>query len=273
MATPESLAAADQALFDRIASEYASKDLRPYCRAARKQRLLQTCAGLTQPLGNILEVGCGAGFSAEYLSGRYTSYTGIDYSTQLVDFARERHGAENVFFFDTNVDDFRPESPFDTILMIGVLHHMPEPEKTLVRVRDWIAKDGSLVVNEPQRGTPVVGLLRALRKRIDPKYSADQVEFSERELVLLFRRAGYLPHTHPQGLLSTPIAETQILPDPLGLPLSKLATALDPGLERLIDNNFLRRLAWNVVVQAQPLARVDAEAREGTEDLADTEGA
>ena len=223
MPSPESVAAADQALFDRIAEEYASKDLRPYCRAARKQRLLQTVAGLEGPLGSVLEVGCGAGFSAEYLAGRFTSFTGIDYSSQLVDFAQDRHGSDVVTFRDANVNDFEPEEQFDTILMIGVLHHIPEPEKALMRVREWIAPGGRLVVNEPQRGTPVVGLLRALRKRVDPNYSSDQVEFSEQELIQLFRRSGYVAHTFPQGLLTTPIAETQLLPDHLGLPLSKLA--------------------------------------------------
>ena len=50
----------------------------------------------TVPLGpcdRVLEIGCGAGFAATYLRGRYSSYTGIDPSTGLVGLAHGLAGS------------------------------------------------------------------------------------------------------------------------------------------------------------------------------------
>ncbi len=69
----------DQERFNRIASDYIMKDILPAHRLARINRLEQTMSIL--PVSgkiDILEVGCGAGFSAEYLRGRYNRYLGID---------------------------------------------------------------------------------------------------------------------------------------------------------------------------------------------------
>ena len=59
------------------------KDLTLYCRIARKQRLVRSIEGIKKPIRNLLEVGCGAGFSAEYLKGNFINYVGVDYSQKL----------------------------------------------------------------------------------------------------------------------------------------------------------------------------------------------
>ena len=46
----------DKKLFDNIAVNYVKKDLTPYCRIARKLRLVQSLKGMKQPIKNILEV-------------------------------------------------------------------------------------------------------------------------------------------------------------------------------------------------------------------------
>ena len=77
------LSRADKALFDRIARDYVSKDLKECCRVARRQRLRQTLRSLPVPMGRILEVGCGGGFTAQYLEGLFESYTGVDHSADI----------------------------------------------------------------------------------------------------------------------------------------------------------------------------------------------
>ena len=54
--------------------------------------------------------------------------------------------------------------------------------------------------------------------------------------------------SYPQGLLSTPFAETQPFPPVVSLMLSRLATRLDPTLERILQTSPARPLAWNAVV-------------------------
>lgn len=243
----------DRELFDRIARQYSNKDREPYSRAARRHRLLSSVAGLPA-LGNLLEIGCGAGFSAEYLSGRYERYLGLDYSAELIAAARECHTRPEVRFEHADVEQFATEERFDTILMIGVLHHIPDPSAALARLGAWLSPGGRIIVNEPQRGNPVISAARRARKKLDPDYSEDQVELSRQELLALFAAAGYTARCSPQGVLSTPFAETAFPLGRLGLLSSRLACFMDRPLEALLARAQLEQLAWNLVVQAWPQA-------------------
>lgn len=238
----------DRAHFDRIAERYARKDLHPAARRARRHRLLQTvrAAGLG-PGGRLLEVGCGAGFAAEYLRGHYRQYVGIDYSDELIAYARGTQRAPNASFEVADAAHFASAEPFDAVLMIGVVHHFDDIPKTLASVRDLVRPGGLVVANEPQPGNPVISLARALRKRIDAGYSADQRELDAEELRSEFVRAGLEDvRIVPQGLLSTPFAEVPLRPAALSAPLARAACAFDARVERALAAH-LDRVAWNLV--------------------------
>jgi SAM-dependent methyltransferase len=238
----------DRVLFDRIARDYARKDLTESCRVARRHRLAETLRRVGSPLGHVLEIGCGAGFSASYLDGQYASYTGVDYSAELIRYARQYNAGAGRAFECANARDYAPGRRFDVILLIGVLHHMPETVGVLTHLRTLLAPGGAVVANEPQRGNVAIGAMRWLRKRVDPSYSADQVEFSEGELRDLFRRAGYVVEAWPQGVASTPFAETRPFPAAMSLAFARAAVRVDPWIERSLQGRATRRLAWNVVV-------------------------
>jgi SAM-dependent methyltransferase len=241
----------DKKLFDDIATNYIKKDLISYCRIARKLRLVQSLKGIQMPIKRILEVGCGAGFSADYLKGKYTSYTGVDYSQNLIDYANKHNNYRGVNFKCLNINEFNTDFKFDVVLMIGVLHHMPEPENAIKLLLKILTPKGIIVVNEPQAGNPLIGLLRKIRKKIDNNYSTDQVEFTKDEICSIFEKCGYEINTYSQGFLSTPFAESRILPRFLGMPLAWLAVMIDPLLEKLLTILCLKKLTWNVVVHAK----------------------
>jgi len=243
--------AKDKLLFEQIADSYVRKDLTPYCRIARKQRLDTSLKSIRQPVGRLLEVGCGAGFTADYLKGKYKSYLGLDYSKNLVAYAERYNSSNQARFLCVNIKDFVTSEKFDVILMIGVLHHIPDPEKILDDLRPLLAQGGCLVVNEPQRGNPLISMLRRIRKKVDAKYSSDQVEFTYDELRAMFEKHDYEVRCFPQGILSTPLAETRFLPSLLGLPIAWLARIVDPVLELILDYQPLRALAWNIVIEAK----------------------
>src|SRR5690606_20902244 len=203
-ASGEELARADKALFDRTAREYVHKDLKECGRVARQQRLRQTVKPLPVPLGSIREGGRGGGFTAEYLEGLYERYTGVDHSAELIRYAEVHNGGPNREFVCADVLEYRTDARFDLILMVGVLHHIPEPKKVLEGLRGLLSPHGVVAVNEPQSGNPVVSALRWVRKRVDRNYSSDQVEYSEPELLRLFESAGYTCQSYPQGVFSTP---------------------------------------------------------------------
>lgn len=256
----------DRALFNRIAEQYLKKDLLPSCRLARALRLTQTMNGAgIRKVGILLELGCGGGFSVEYLDGWFSRFIGIDYSDALIAFARQRHRRNNVTFFCENIRSFRPEGQVDVILMIGVLHHLEDVSGSLVQILEMLKPGGLLVVNEPHPGNSVVSAARFIRKRIDRGYSADQRELSASALRGLFNKAGYEDvAVFPQGVFSTPFAEVAAGPEWLRLPLTRLACMVDRVIETW-PCALVTRLSWNLAaVGRRPCATGSLAATEAS---------
>lgn len=239
----------DRALFDRIASSYARKDLYEPSRTARIARLRRTLElGGLAPDTDVLEVGCGAGFAARYLEGACRSYTGIDYSEALIGYAVKLDAGPGAVFHAADLYEWHPEERYDLIFAIGVLHHMPDIPRAMTSMLDLLEPGGALVVNEPQPANALFHGLRRVRAVLDSAYSGEQEELSESDLVGFFRDAGFVDiRTRAQGLLSTPFAEVMLRPRALARPLSALCCRIDAWLERRMQR-VLRPLAWNVVV-------------------------
>ena len=242
-------ASKDRALFDRIASDYARKDLYEASRIARRARLRRTI-DLTElrPDADILEVGCGAGFAAQYLRGRYATYTGIDYSDELIAFASQLGAGPDVAYKTADLYEWQPDKTYDVIFAIGVLHHMPDIPRAMSAMCSMLKPGGHLVVNEPQPANIVFHGLRKLRAVLDASYSNEQEELEEARLVGYFDRAGFERiGTRAQGLLSTPFAEVTLRPSALARPLSVLACRVDAWLEEHFQR-ALKAIAWNIIV-------------------------
>jgi 2-polyprenyl-3-methyl-5-hydroxy-6-metoxy-1,4-benzoquinol methylase len=242
----------DQELFDQIAETYCRKDLLPAHRIARQQRLTQTLRDLPATAQTtILEVGCGAGFAARYLRGRYRSYYGIDHSEKLIEYAVAANQDPRVAFRAINVKDLSGEKRFDIILMIGVLHHLDEPQGMLRKLRRNLNPGGWIVANEPQPTNPIIRAMRAARKHVDPGYSLDQREFTAGELTRMFSRAGLTEvAVAPQGYISTPFAEVIMPFQPVIRWLSSGCCAIDRMIERS-RSRTLAGLSWNVIVRGR----------------------
>jgi hypothetical protein len=175
----------------------------------------------------------------------------VDRSRRLIDYANTYNSQENASFVCTSVEDLVVRERFQVVLMIGVLHRLDHVGKVLIHLKAFVTETGVLVVNEPRRGIPLVSFLRSFRKRMDHRYSSDQVEFEEGEIRALYLECGYRIRIFPQGFLSTPLAETLFLPSFVGLPAASAAGLVDPVLERLFSPAGLRRWSWNIVVEAR----------------------
>ncbi len=256
----------DRRHFDSIADDYAGKDLVPSSRFARRQRLAHAVARV--PLNQksrVLEVGCGAGFAASYLRGRYGSYTGIDHSLELIATARRYNTGPDTEFIRTGVVDFKDASGFDLVFLIGVLHHMEDRPEIMDNLRNLVRPGGYLAVNEPQPSNPLVSGARILRTRFDESYSDDQDEIGFDELLRLFSSAGLTDiEISPQGIFSTPFAEVAMRPDWLMAPVARAACTIDRIAEPLLVGP-LRFLTWNLTaVGRRPRAHESDDAIEGT---------
>jgi 2-polyprenyl-3-methyl-5-hydroxy-6-metoxy-1,4-benzoquinol methylase len=238
----------DQRLFEGIAPAYCRKDLLPASRRARCHRLQQTLKAVpTTARPEMLEVGCGAGFSAAYLAGCYGAYVGIDYAEPFIAYARQHNQRHGATFEVSNIKTYRSNRRFDVVFMIGVLHHIEQLEEALPAMLTLLKPGGWFVANEPHPGNPLIRLARVIRKRLDRHYASEQQELSAAELQRLYHGAGLVDiRIIPQGLLSTPFAEVILQPQAIMQALAALACAIDTGLERLLGR-LLQPLTWNLI--------------------------
>ena len=238
----------DREHFDAIAEQYGAKDLAPSCRPARRRRLERTIAAIPgDQHDRVLEVGCGAGYGARYLRGRFRHYTGIDHSRRLIEFATANNSAEGVRFEASSISEYDPPRPFDLILMIGVLHHLEDAASSLQTMARWLKPGGWIVANEPSPANPVVHATRVVRERLDRSYSSEQEEISAADMRSLLEGAGLVDVTlTAQGFASTPFAEVVLKPFVIMAPLARVACAVDGAIEKASWSR-LKTLSWNLI--------------------------
>ena len=246
----------DRALFDGIAASYARKDILPSTAIIREHRLFTALEGVLTgngDLGDIVDIGCGIGAPARILRGRYRSYLGIDHSKEMVKIAESAHGTNAAIKFIAN--DFKEGSvrvnSADTILALGVLHHMTDLHRVMDRIVE-IAKPGAIFVTiEPINVNPIAGVLRWLRGKFDSHFSEEQKFFSISELTDLFDpQKFYPPEIHYYSALAAPFSKVVLRPQFIFYPLSKLLLRLDRLLEKYAPG-IVRKVSWDVIVRAR----------------------
>lgn len=116
----------------------------------REALLLRTIASLVgeRRPARLLDVGCGGGLFFDALE-RFGHVEGIESDAGSIAHAgrwRSRivHGELDA--------SFRPETPYDAILMLDVLEHVPDPGALLRHARPLLAPDGRLLVTVPAFG-------------------------------------------------------------------------------------------------------------------------
>lgn len=96
---------------------------------------------------DVLDIGCGTG---EFLHASKTfrprSIMGIELSPHAAQLARDRYGL-NVLCGP--IESVEPGKRFDTIFMLHVIEHLPDPEKILRQCRTMLKEGGTLVLETP----------------------------------------------------------------------------------------------------------------------------
>jgi SAM-dependent methyltransferase len=102
--------------------------------------------------GRVIDVGCGTGHTIVALAKHFpeVEFIGVDGAEGVLDAARshaESMEIENVKFELADIVDGLPEwDPFDVVLCLGVLHHVPQLTEAFCRVAQLVKRDGHLVV-------------------------------------------------------------------------------------------------------------------------------
>ena len=95
----------------------------------------------------VLDVGCGSGYSVNYLSEKGFDVTGIDSSEEIINLGKERYKDINIKVMDANNLDF-PNNYFDLILFECSLSVMKNPEEILRNCRKLLKKNGIMLLSD-----------------------------------------------------------------------------------------------------------------------------
>lgn len=99
--------------------------------------------------GRILEIGCARGWFLDEAKARQFSVSGIEPDAGLAKSATSKgHDVRTGFFPDT----LNGEETFDIIIFNDVFEHLPTPPETLQACHRFLAENGLLVINLPDRG-------------------------------------------------------------------------------------------------------------------------
>lgn len=96
--------------------------------------------------GNLLDIGCSAGFFIAGLKRYGWDVTGTDISEWAVKFAKQRLSL-NVF--KGSIEDIKFDKQFDVITMYQILEHLPDPLRSLKKVSKILTENGTLVIKGP----------------------------------------------------------------------------------------------------------------------------
>jgi len=106
-----------------------------------------------EPAGrDILEIGCGSGYAAQWIAARAPhSYTGIDVMPEQIALAKQR-GLEQCTFIQGDAADLAawPEGSFDLVVDFGILHHVPAWKRALAESLRVLRPGGLFLAEEPE---------------------------------------------------------------------------------------------------------------------------
>jgi protein-L-isoaspartate O-methyltransferase len=138
------------------------------------------------PDDRVLDIGCSAGDILASIDAK--ERTGIDYNTESIDEAKERH--PGVKFVCGDVREYLDRAPaFDVAILSHVLEHIDEPEKFLASLKSRFKR---IYVEVPDLDWTDLNKVRQSRNRQLIYMDDDHIaEFDRDELESIFRDLGF----------------------------------------------------------------------------------
>ena len=98
----------------------------------------------------VLDLACGVGYGAALLAeAGAVSVTGVDVADEAVAAARTRYTHRTLCFMQCDYRDFLPDSPFDLLVTLETIEHVPNPWQLLSNMRAWATPKAQLVASVP----------------------------------------------------------------------------------------------------------------------------
>ncbi len=141
---------------------------------------------------SVIEIGCGTGQMANFLSRYNRRIIGVDLSLpslKLAEEFRKKNKIENVYFVKMNL--FKPcfkENSFDVLISNGCLHHTSDPKKAFSTVSKILKKNGIIIIGLYHKNGRIFTNLRQFIfkvfknrfKFLDPRNESKSISASKR---------------------------------------------------------------------------------------------
>jgi 2-polyprenyl-3-methyl-5-hydroxy-6-metoxy-1,4-benzoquinol methylase len=108
---------------------------------------------IDQALANnisVLDIGCGTGLISNLFARKYpdSTFTGIDFADS-VDYAAkfaQQNQISNVTYIKQDFLQHDFSNKFSTVICQGVLHHIPDSDRALTKIKNLVAPGGKLIL-------------------------------------------------------------------------------------------------------------------------------
>lgn len=122
----------------------------------------------------VLDIACGVGYGSEaFMTAGARAVIGVDRDPRAVAYARRRYGGEAVTFRVSDAEVFSDDEPFDLVVSLETVEHVPDPVRFLRTLADLVRPGGHLVASVPTSPST----------DINPYHLHDFTERSFRELI------------------------------------------------------------------------------------------
>lgn len=184
----------------------------------------ETCAHFIRG-GNVLELGCFAGFSTSLLHGIVQKLTVVDLSEENLELTRGRLGdaAATVRLVHAAWEDFTPSEQYSDIVMWRGLEHVVDPVSLLRQMRGWLEPEGRVHIVVPnalslhRRVGVAMGLLNEVHELNERDHEVGHQRVYDRALLIRHLNEAGIQPIHWQGMYLKPLSNSQMLnwPEPL----------------------------------------------------------
>ncbi len=97
---------------------------------------------------DILEVGCGYGYTAYSVHKSGQNVTAIDISNEAIDFATKNFGN---FYTQSSIENFKTDKKYDLIYSTEVIEHVADPVEFINKIKNFLKPNGKILLTTPDK--------------------------------------------------------------------------------------------------------------------------
>lgn len=258
MNSPQDRREREAALHRQLATEYEIRYGRPFARCYQRywnELLLEMLPPATH---SVLDAGCGSGILLEELVERYREVVGLDLSPEMLSRIPPDVAARSqLVCAPLETVELAPHH-FDAVICRGMLHHLPDLDASLARLRGLLRPGGCLIASEPCADSWLLRAPRWFWRTFSGRFDRDHLAFRSRQLRRSLENAGFQVVAQRKfGFVAFPLCSlSDILPvlrhTPGSVTITRGLIVLDELLARL---PLVRNESWHVIVRADAVAQ------------------